>query len=209
MATYFFIVLLIFLSLYSWTLIFSFFSELYSLRKSLVQDRDFINHYQDKTEESLQHYFSSPKVTEIMKNIYERFHELTKKSLQTESIKASLFEGAQLDLQSFEVNRDHRLTKLATIASVSPYLGLLGTVLGVMQAFFSMSELQGALAMSHLAPGLAEALMATALGLFVAIPAQAAHYYFQSAFEKSQQSLVENSIFFLHEMLLRISPRIN
>lgn len=200
-ATYFFIGLLGILSVYSWALIFSFFLNLRAFRKTLESDRDFLSSYAEKTEDSVHHYFSQSMAHEVLTTLYESFQTLGKKSLQPQLLKESLVERAHLHSSALESTRDHRLTKLATIASVSPYLGLLGTVFGVMQAFLSMSDLQGAMAMSQLAPGLAEALMATALGLFVAIPAQAAHYYFQSAFEASQQTLIENSTLFLQEVL--------
>lgn len=62
------------------------------------------------------------------------------------------------------------LSFLAIVSSVSPYVGLFGTVWGIMQAFRALSNVQQA-TISMVAPGLAEALIATALGLFTAIPA--------------------------------------
>ena len=66
---------------------------------------------------------------------------------------------------------------LATIGSVSPLLGLLGTVLGVMAAFIGIAS-KGSGNISAVAPGVAEALIATAAGLFAAIPAVIAYNYF-------------------------------
>jgi len=59
---------------------------------------------------------------------------------------------------------------LASVASVSPYIGLLGTVWGIMQSFRSLANVQQA-TLATVAPGIAEALIATAMGLFAAIPA--------------------------------------
>ena len=63
---------------------------------------------------------------------------------------------------------------LATVGSVSPYIGLFGTVWGIMNAFRSLSNVTQA-TIAHVAPGIAEALIATAMGLFAAIPAVIAY----------------------------------
>jgi biopolymer transport protein ExbB/TolQ len=70
-----------------------------------------------------------------------------------------------------------RLSMLATIASNAPYVGLFGTVCGIMKAFKVIAEHQG-MSSSVVANGIAEALITTALGLFVAIPAGIAYNYF-------------------------------
>lgn len=76
----------------------------------------------------------------------------------------------QRELDSLET----KLPFLASVGSVSPYIGLLGTVWGIMNAFMGLSgETQSTL--SAVAPGIAEALIATALGLFAAIPAVLAY----------------------------------
>lgn len=62
------------------------------------------------------------------------------------------------------------LAFLASVGSVSPYVGLFGTVWGIMNAFRGLSNV-GAATLAHVAPGIAEALVATAIGLFAAIPA--------------------------------------
>ena len=62
------------------------------------------------------------------------------------------------------------LSLLATIGSVSPYIGLFGTVWGIMDAFTGLGNLESA-SLAVVAPGIAEALVATAIGLFAAIPA--------------------------------------
>ncbi len=73
----------------------------------------------------------------------------------------------------------HGIQWLAIIATVSPLLGLLGTVLGVMHAFVGVVE-AGSSSISAVAPGVAEALITTAAGLVVAIPAAMAYNYFTS-----------------------------
>ncbi|MBL1431962.1 MAG: protein TolQ [Gammaproteobacteria bacterium] len=65
---------------------------------------------------------------------------------------------------------ENRLPFLATVGSTSPYIGLLGTVWGIMNSFRALGDVQQA-TLSMVAPGIAEALIATAMGLFAAIPA--------------------------------------
>jgi biopolymer transport protein TolQ len=72
---------------------------------------------------------------------------------------------------------DAHLSGLATVGSVSPYIGLFGTVWGIMQAFNDIG-LQGSTSIVAVAPGIAEALIATAIGLFAAIPAVVAYNRF-------------------------------
>jgi biopolymer transport protein TolQ len=69
------------------------------------------------------------------------------------------------------------LAFLATVGSVSPYVGLFGTVWGIMNAFRGLANVAQA-TMGHVAPGIAEALIATAMGLFAAIPAVVAYNRF-------------------------------
>jgi hypothetical protein len=66
---------------------------------------------------------------------------------------------------------------LASVGSVSPYVGLFGTVWGIMSAFIGLSNVQQA-SLASVAPGIAEALVATAIGLFAAIPAVIAYNRF-------------------------------
>lgn len=74
---------------------------------------------------------------------------------------------------------ESRLSTLATFGSVSPYIGLLGTVWGVMHAFIGLGS-TGQATLAAVAPGIAEALIATGIGLFVAIPAFMAYNKFTS-----------------------------
>ncbi|MDP1568552.1 MAG: MotA/TolQ/ExbB proton channel family protein [Vicinamibacterales bacterium] len=78
---------------------------------------------------------------------------------------------ALLRASSIELNKlEHRVTFLATTASITPFIGLLGTVWGIMTSFQGIAA-QGSSDLAVVAPGIAEALIATALGLFAAIPA--------------------------------------
>ena len=74
-----------------------------------------------------------------------------------------------------EVDRlEQSLATLATIGSTSPYIGLFGTVIGIMNSFRGLAQVQTA-TIAMVAPGISEALVATAMGLFAAIPAVIAY----------------------------------
>ncbi len=76
------------------------------------------------------------------------------------------------------------LSTLATVAGAAPMLGFLGTVTGMIAAFMKIQELQGSASPSDLASGIWEALLTTAFGLFIGIPALALYNYFVSLIKK-------------------------
>lgn len=78
---------------------------------------------------------------------------------------------------------DSHLPYLASVGSVSPYIGLFGTVWGIMNAFRGLANMAQA-TLAHVAPGIAEALIATAIGLFAAIPAVIAYNRFASSVDR-------------------------
>ena len=85
-----------------------------------------------------------------------------------------LIEGARRAMQVSQTREvdglEHNLAFLATVGSTSPYVGLFGTVWGIMESFMSLGGVQTA-TIAMVAPGISEALIATAMGLFAAIPA--------------------------------------
>ena len=85
-----------------------------------------------------------------------------------------------------EIDRlEGNLALLATIGSTSPYVGLFGTVWGIMNAFISIGNVKQA-SLATVAPGIAEALVATAMGLFAAIPAVIAYNFFTRSVESME-----------------------
>jgi len=94
---------------------------------------------------------------------------------------SALLDGARRAMRaSFQRELDtieSHLSFLASVGSVSPYIGLFGTVWGIMHAFVGLSNLQQ-VTLATVAPGIAEALVATAIGLFAAIPAVIAYNRF-------------------------------
>lgn len=87
------------------------------------------------------------------------------------------------------------LAMLASIGSVAPYVGLFGTVWGIMNAFLGLSQTEQA-SLAAVAPGIAEALIATAMGLFAAIPAVLAYNHFTA----KANSIYDSRALFCEEM---------
>jgi biopolymer transport protein TolQ len=99
---------------------------------------------------------------------------------------------------SEEVTRlERNMSWLATTAAISPFVGLFGTVLGIIDAFNALS-ITGSTSMRTVAPGIARALLATALGLFAAIPAAMAYNYFGYAIKEIGSRMEDFSLEFLN-----------
>ena len=110
-----------------------------------------------------------------MAGIFESgFREFGRLQQETVISSEQIVEGSRRSMrvsQLREVDRlEHHLAFLATVGSTSPYIGLFGTVWGIMNSFQSLGNVQSA-TLALVAPGIAEALIATAMGLFAAIPA--------------------------------------
>jgi biopolymer transport protein TolQ len=117
-----------------------------------------------------------------MARIFEAgFGEFIKLRSQKGLEAKDMIDGARRAMRaSYQREMDHlesHLAFLASAGSVSPYVGLLGTVWGIMQAFRGLSNV-GQATLASVAPGIAEALVATAIGLFAAIPAVVAYNRF-------------------------------
>jgi biopolymer transport protein TolQ len=92
-----------------------------------------------------------------------------------------MLDGARRAMKAQQIKEiehlEHQLSSLATVGSTSPYVGLFGTVWGIMHAFVGLGSVQQA-TLATVAPGIAEALIATAMGLLAAIPAVVAYNRF-------------------------------
>jgi biopolymer transport protein TolQ len=99
----------------------------------------------------------------------------------------AMVQGAQRSMRvalNREVDRlENHLSTLATIGSTSPYVGLFGTVWGIMNSFTALGNVKAA-TLALVAPGIAEALIATAIGLFAAIPAVVAYNRYSNKVER-------------------------
>ena len=123
-----------------------------------------------------------------MERIFESgFREFVKLRKQTGTNLAVLMDGTRRAMRAtYQREMDHlesHLSFLATVGSVSPYVGLFGTVWGIMNAFRGLANV-GQATLAHVAPGIAEALVATAMGLFAAIPAVIAFNHFVRHIER-------------------------
>lgn len=110
---------------------------------------------------------------------YLDFKRLTTQNLDPEIVMESVQRNMKVALSREQVLLEKNLPYLATIASVSPYVGLFGTVWGIMNSFRGLAGASQA-TLSAVAPGISEALIATAIGLFAAIPALIAYNKFIS-----------------------------
>ncbi len=120
--------------------------------------------------------------TGSLERIFEAgFREFAKSKPQRGTDSAALVDGARRAMRATYQremdNLEAHLAFLASVGSVSPYVGLLGTVWGIMHAFRGLANVQQA-TLAAVAPGIAEALVATAIGLFAAIPAVVAYNRF-------------------------------
>jgi len=102
---------------------------------------------------------------------YIRTH---KSKTNPEMMLASVQRSMKVAVAREEDGLDSHLALLATIGSISPYIGLFGTVWGIMRSFIALGAVEHA-SLAMVAPGIAEALIATAMGLFAAIPAVIAY----------------------------------
>ncbi|MCS2610627.1 protein TolQ [Halomonas dongshanensis] len=101
---------------------------------------------------------------------FREFNRLAAKTRQADTVLAGVQRSMRVAWSREEERLTQHLVVLATVASVSPYIGLFGTVWGIMGSFQSLSLTQQA-TLATVAPWIAEALIATAMGLFAAIPA--------------------------------------
>jgi biopolymer transport protein TolQ len=168
--------LLMFASLASWSIIFS---KQRMIKRARVDAASFEDSFWtggDLT--SLYKGIEARGANTGMASIFEfGFREFARQRKQGVSAEMVL-DGARRAMrvaQIKEIDRlEDQLATLATVGSTSPYVGLFGTVWGIMSAFSSLSNVQQA-TLAAVAPGIAEALVATAIGLFAAIPAVIAY----------------------------------
>ncbi len=135
---------------------------------------------------NLNDYEGSP-IAEMFKNAYKTligFNEKTDKTFAIDSAERSLRKTLDIEVTKME----NQLPFLATIGSTAPFIGLLGTVVGIMTSFRDIYE-AGSASLATVAPGISEALFATAVGLVAAIPAVMAYNHFLNKLNKVELSL--------------------
>lgn len=124
---------------------------------------------------------------EGMEKVFEtgfaEFARFYKSKIDPAFMMASVQRSMKVALSREEDKLESNLSTLATIGSTSPYIGLFGTVWGIMNSFTALGMVQNA-TLAMVAPGIAEALIATAMGLFAAIPAVIAYNRFSDGVER-------------------------
>ena len=134
--------------------------------------------------ESLKDIYDDLKAKEDLIGIESIFYEIYEDSiaqdsqeLQKDDLTARFKRVSKVSLMRQEDLLESRISFLSTVASASPYIGLFGTVWGIMNSFRGLAQTSQA-TLSVVAPGISEALIATALGLFAAIPALIAYNFY-------------------------------
>ena len=185
----FVIILLIACSIFSWALIFDKFKLFKNINSSIEEfEKKF---WKAKSAESFNNSLpanSKDPATLIFK---AAMAELLKTKRQSSSVQAARVERVLEIATDKELNKvEKNFTFLATVGSTAPFIGLFGTVWGIMNSFQSIAISRNT-SLAIVAPGIAEALFATALGLLAAIPAVVAYNKFNSDSQK-YFSRVEN-----------------
>ncbi|WNO54612.1 protein TolQ [Stakelama saccharophila] len=176
-------------SIWTWTIIFTFLFRLKNARKSIdkferefrkAEDIDAFHRMRGDSDIAVARVFSAG-VTEWRRSTKGRAidREGTRERLGTAMATAVANEVDQLS---------GRLNILATIGSVAPFVGLFGTVWGIMRSFTAIAGEQSS-SLAVVAPGIAEALFATAIGLFAAIPAVIAYNRFSHGIDRVEARL--------------------
>ncbi|MDA7689906.1 protein TolQ [Candidatus Pelagibacter sp.] len=187
------IIILIVCSIYSWAVIL----EKYRLFKRINKSSEEFEEkfWNSKSAETF--YNSLPaKVDDPMAVVFQDAMEslLKKKSKTNLSEKMTTFLEVGIEKQMSKI--DKGFTFLATVGSTAPFIGLFGTVWGIMNSFQSIAISRNT-SLAIVAPGIAEALFATALGLLAAIPAVVAYNKFNKDSQKYSQKLENFSKRFL------------
>jgi len=171
------LVLLLLASLYSWTVILG---KVSTFAQATAQSRKFIRAFRKATRlqeiASMTSEFAASPLAQVFEDVYENYKRQTGGSGPPRSL-PQLERSAQTASSAAVTALERRLTWLATIGATSPFVGLFGTVMGVVDAFHGLGT-AGAATLRAVAPGISEALITTAAGLFVAVPAVIAYNQF-------------------------------
>jgi biopolymer transport protein TolQ len=199
--------LLLGLSILSWTLIFQYYRL---LKQTSQRSEHFAREFWAGGElNTIYEKLSSGKIkldstaaifVAGMKDFLRFAGKSTEPAISTEHIERAMRVAIMRERETLQKN----INWLATIGSVSPYIGLFGTVWGIMHSFIALGGVQQA-TLAMVAPGIAEALVATAMGLFAAIPAVVAYNRFSNHINQlvnSYQTFGEEVLGVLQKKLL-------
>jgi biopolymer transport protein TolQ len=173
----FVLLLLLAASLYSWTVILG---KMSAFSKATQQSRKFIRAFRKATRlqeiAAVANECPASPLAQVFEDVYETYRRHTGGLGPPRSL-TPLERTAQTAASEAVTALERRMTWLATIGATSPFVGLFGTVMGVVDAFHGLGT-SGAASLRAVAPGISEALITTAAGLFVAVPAVVAYNQF-------------------------------
>ena len=179
------IIILIVSSVYSWAVIFE---KIKMFKKISKSTEEFENKFwKSKSAETF--YNNLPdNFEDPMANVFRNSMEVMLKSRRTPNLNEKMSRMLEINLEQQMEKIEKSYTFLATVGSTAPFIGLFGTVWGIMNSFQSIAISRNT-SLAIVAPGIAEALFATALGLLAAIPAVIAFNKFNSDSRKYSQKL--------------------
>ena len=179
------IIILIVSSIYSWALII----EKYRLFKKINKTSEEFENKFWKSRSAESFYNNLPdKIDDPMANVFKDTMQVIVKSKSKSNLSNRLESMLTVSIEKQMNSIEKSYTFLATVGSTAPFIGLFGTVWGIMNSFQSIAISRNT-SLAIVAPGIAEALFATALGLLAAIPAVVAYNKFSSDSKKYSQKL--------------------
>ena len=181
------LIILIVCSIYSWAIIIE---KIKLFKKINLSSEDFENKFwKSKSAENFYNNLPS-KIEDPMANVFNDSMHVMLKSRRSSSLNEKMSMMLEINIEKQMEKIEKGYTFLATVGSTAPFIGLFGTVWGIMNSFQSIAISRNT-SLAIVAPGIAEALFATALGLLAAIPAVIAYNKFNSD-SKKYGSKIEN-----------------
>ena len=179
------IIILIAASIYSWAIIIEKFKMFKKINQSTIEFEE--KFWKSKSAESFYNNLPVNK-DDPMSNVFRKTMQVVLKSKSRSNLSEKLSGLLESNIES-ELNfLEKNFSFLATVGSTAPFIGLFGTVWGIMNSFQSIAVSRNT-SLAIVAPGIAEALFATALGLLAAIPAVVAYNKFNNDSKKYSQRL--------------------
>ena len=178
-------IILVAFSIYSWAIIFDKIRLFRKINKSAEEFEE--KFWKSKSAETF--YNNLPSGTnDPMAEVFKSSMQMVMKSRSKSNLSERLEGVLEANIEKQMTNVDKNYTFLATVGSTAPFIGLFGTVWGIMNSFQSIAISRNT-SLAIVAPGIAEALFATALGLLAAIPAVIAYNKFSNDSKKYSQKL--------------------
>ena len=178
-------IILVAFSIYSWAIIFDKIRLFRKINKSAEEFEE--KFWKSKSAETF--YNNLPSSTnDPMAELFKSSMQMVMKSRSKSNLSERLEGVLEANIEKQMTNVDKNYTFLATVGSTAPFIGLFGTVWGIMNSFQSIAISRNT-SLAIVAPGIAEALFATALGLLAAIPAVIAYNKFSNDSKKYSQKL--------------------